>query len=145
MQKIKVLYGGCGISYKDANGIERHTLKTPESGAFECDDAQAAHLVSLGQAEYVSAPKAQQEEQADGTQEDEKVTGHLDAAQLEEMDYNDLKKLAAEMGVKPNGNKKADYIEALVAVEVELGDEIEVDDDEDADNELPELSAADPE
>lgn len=146
MAKIKVTRGGCGIQYTDAHGNARHALKTPENGPFECDDAQAARLVSLGVAEYVGAQwkqdaaeaDAQQEGQDDGSQETEKAAGHLDAEQLAEMDYNELKKLAADMGVKPKGKTKADYIAAIVAVEVELSDE-------DDGDELPELNAADPE
>lgn len=151
MARIKVTRGGCGIQYTDANGNARHALKTPESGPFECDDTQAARLVSLGVAEYVNEigcqkdadPADGQEKQADGAQETEKATGHLDPEQLAEMDYNDLKKLAADMGVKPEGKTKADYIAAIVAAEVEPGDED--DDNEDDGDELPELSAADPE
>lgn len=159
MAMIKVIRGGCGIVYTDAHGNARHALKTPESGPFECDDTQAARLVGLGVADYCNelgwrqvadpAPQTdeqqteQQKEQTDDTQEPEKLVGHLAAEQLEEMGYNELKKLAADMGVKPEGKTKDDYIAALVAVEVELGDE--VDPDEDDGDELPELSAADPE
>lgn len=134
MAKIKITRGGCGIEYTDAYGNARHALKTPENGSFECDDAQAARLVGLGVAEYVGAA----EEQADGSQETEKATGHLDAEQLAEMDYNDLKAFAADLGVVPNGKKKGDYIAAIAAAEVEPGDE-------DDGDELPELNAADPE
>lgn len=147
---IKVICGGCGIKYTDANGNERHALKTPESGPFECEIEQAKRLVDLRVAEYVNelgwqkeadpAPQidGQQEGQADGSQETEKASGHLDAETLETWDYNDLKKLAAEMGVEPEGKKRADYIAAIVAAEVEPGDE-------DDGDEMPELSAADPE
>ena len=152
MAQIRVKYGGCGIKYTDANGTERHALKTPESGAFECDDAQAERLVGLGVAEYVGLQwkevnnSVQPEETGDDakqqeTGEPEKATGHLDAEQLAEMDYNELKKLAADMGVKPAGQKKTDYIAAIAAVEVEPGDEVDLDEDD----ELPDLSAADPE
>ena len=140
MAKIKIICGGCGIQYTDANGSARHALKTPESGPFECDDAQAARLVTLGVAEYVAAKVAEPAPQADGSQEPKKSTGHLDAAQLETMTNEQLKKLAADMGVDLTGcKKKADYIAAIVAAEVEPGDE------DDPDNELPELSAVDPE
>lgn len=160
MAKIKVKYGGCGIKYKDGNGVERHALKTPENGPFECDDAQAARLVGLGVAEYVGPvwptetapapqPEAQQEEPAlepeAPAQEPEKRMGHLSAEDLESWDYNELKKLAADMGVVPNGKKKSDYIAAIVAVEVELGPEVDPDDVDDPDNDLPVLEAADPE
>ena len=157
MAKIKVICGGCGVQYTDANGNARHALKTPESGPFECDDAQAARLVNLGVAavyvdgigwQNVAAPAPQpdtQREEApeeaqktEETQEPETKTGHLDAADLEKWDYNDLKALAADMGVNPVGKKKADYIAAIVAAQVEIDDEEDPDD-------LPELSVADPE
>lgn len=155
MKKIRVKHGGCGIKYTDANGTERHALKTAESGPFECDDAQADRLVRLGVAEYVG-PQCQavdpatehtedpDEETDEATQEHEKVYGHLSAEDLETWDYNDLKKLAADMGVEPKGKKKADYIAAIVAVEVEIGPEEDPEEVEDPD-ELPELGAADPE
>lgn len=122
MKKIRVTRGGCGICYTDANGVKRHALKTPENGAFECGDEQADRLVRLGVAAYVgSAEKPAQ--QAD--------------ANLEGWSYNELKKLAAEMGVEVKGNKKADYIAAIAAEEVEAGAE---------DDELPpDLDVADPE
>lgn len=152
MARIKVIQGGCGISYKDEHGTARHTLKTPEHGAFECDDAQAARLVRLGVAAYVTEQQATTEPSEDPAanskepgqtpgSESEKLTGHLDAAELESWEYNELKKLAADMGVTPKGKKKADLIDAIVAVEVELGDEVDPDNEDD----LPDLNAADPE
>lgn len=152
MAKIRVIQGGCGISYKDEHGTTRHTLKTPEHGAFECDDAQAARLVRLGVAAYVTEQQATTEPSEDPAanskepgqtpgSESEKLTGHLDAAELESWEYNELKKLAADMGVTPKGKKKADLIDAIVAVEVELGDEVDPDNEDD----LPDLNAADPE
>ena len=151
MAMIKVTRGGCGIVYTDAHGNARHALKTPENGPFECDDALAARLVSLGVAEYVNelgwkavsnpTPQIgeQQKEQTDGVQETEDDTAHLDAEQLNTMTIEQLKGLAADMDVDVTGcKKKADYIAAIVAVEVELGDEID-------DDELPNLNVADPE
>lgn len=178
MATIRVKCGGCGIEYQDANGNKRHALKTPESGPFECDDAQAERLVGLGVAEYVGLqwrevedkvadeepaplPETQQEqaeerepaqetgswadspvnwpnrdEPEEASPETGKKTGHLTAEDLEKMSYIELKHLAAEMGVEPDGKKKPDYIAALVAAKVYV--------DED-DDELPELFAADPE
>jgi hypothetical protein len=131
---------GCGITYRDAAGTERHALKTPEDGSFECDDAQAARLVKMGVANYVDNLGWQAVEDPDplpdGSQEPKKKTGTLDKEQLESMDYNKLKKLAAEMGVKPKGSKKADLVEAISAAEVEV---------EDSDDYLPDLSTAEPE
>lgn len=133
MKTIKVIAGGCGIKYTK-NGTTRHALKTPADGAFQCEDAQADRLVRLGVAVYVDAVPVEKTEP-------EKLKGHLDAADLETWDFNELKKLAADMGVKPEGKKKADYIAAIVAVEVEVDPDVV----DDPDNELPDLSVALPE
>lgn len=138
MKKIRVTRGGCGICYTDSNGVKRHALKTPENGDFECSDEQADRLVRLGVAVYVEDVKQQDDTDTkqDGETESTMKT-HLDAEELESWDYNELKKLAAEMGVEPAGKKKADYIAAIVAEEVEVS----VDDDELP----PDLNVADPE
>lgn len=151
MIKIRVTRGGCGISYNDEHGTKRHALKTPEDGPFMCDEAQAERLVRLGVAAYVTgkAPEVPQDPDADtdpGNQEPEKATGHLDAAELESWDYNQLKKLAADMGVTPKGKKKADLIAAITAAEVTPGNDTDPDEgDGSEDDDLPELGAADPE
>ncbi len=147
MKKIRVICGGCGIAYTDAHGVKRHALKMPEDGPFECDDAQADRLVRLHVAVYVTekVPEVQQEPEENEDQEPQepaKTTGHPDAAELESWEYNQLKKLAADMGVTPKGKKKADLIAAITAVEVTPGDEVEPDDEDDN---PPELDAADPE
>lgn len=143
MKKIKVLYGGCGIKYTDDKGNARHALKTAENGPFECDDEQADRLVKLGVAAYVEEKAAQP---VDPSEPSQTLRGHLDAADLEKWDYNDLKALAADMGVKPASQKKADIIAALVAVEVYVDPEDAVEDPDAEDpDELPDLSAADPE
>lgn len=138
MKKIRVTRGGCGICYTDDNGVKRHALKTPENGGFECSDEQADRLVRLGVAVYVEDVEQQDDTDAGRDGETESTTKvHLDAEELESWDYNELKKLAAEMGVEPAGKKKADYIAAIVAEEVEVN----VDDDELP----PDLNVADPE
>lgn len=156
MRLIKVTRGGVGIKYTDAKGNARHALKTAEDKPFECDDAQAERLVGLGVAEYVNdlgwkeennEPQNDGEDDAqndaqngdgDGS-EDGKSDDRLTAEALEKWDYNGIKALAADMGVKPEGKKKSDYIDAiLTAQDVSETDE----DDEDG---LPNLSAADPE
>lgn len=147
MAYIKVVTGGCGIKYTDEHGNARHVLKTAEDKPFECDDEHAARLVRLGVAVYVlnkaDEPAAPEEETfapaEEPAEEVPETSGeHLDPAQLEEMNYNDLKKLAADMGVKPEGQTKADYIAAIATAEVEPGEE-------DPEDELPELTAVDPE
>lgn len=140
MKRIEITRGGCGIKYKDANGNERHALKTAEHGPFECDDAQADRLVSLGVAKYVGAVASANQNEGEGeeAQGSETITGHLDAAQLETMTNEQLKNLAGDLGVDVTGcKKKADFVAAIMAVEVEA--------EADGDDELPELDAADPE
>lgn len=168
---IKIIRGGCGINFTE-NGRVRHALKTPEDGPFECDIEQAKRLVALGVAEFVS-PWTIPEENADQTNTnqddkdtnkitdpgtdgnndepqgdgDEKIVGHLDAEQLEAMTNKQLEELAGELGVDVKGcKKKADFVAAILAVEVETDTDGIVDDlDGDPDNELPDLGAADPE
>ena len=140
MKAIIITCGTCGVKYTDANGCARYTTKTAADGAFEIDDARAERFVSLGVAKYATATEAAQESEAipgipADDEEGEQLTGHLDADQLGAMSYNDLKKLAADMGVKPEGTKKDDYIAAICAAEADVDDA----------DELPDLSAADPE
>ncbi len=143
MKKIKVIQGGCGIKYTDAHGNARHALKTSEDAPFECDDAQAESLVSLGVAKYVGAtaaaePAQQNEDAGEDSQKPENLTGHLDAAQLETMTNEQLKNLAEDLGIDVTGcKKKADFVAAIMAAEVEA--------EGDDSDELPELDAADPE
>lgn len=149
MVRIRVTRGGCGISYEDEHGTKRHALKTPEDGPFMCEAGQAERLVRLGVAAYATTKKPETTE--DGGDQDpgetpDTQTGHLSAEDLEKWDFNDLRKLAADMGVKPEGKKKADYIAAIVAAEVTAGDDEAENDGEGAgDDELPDLGAADPE
>lgn len=137
MKRIRVTRGGCGIYYTDANGVKRHALKTPENGVFECSDEQADRLVRMGVAVY--ARKLAQKENVEPEQDEsleQTVKGHLDAEELKNWDYNDLKKFAADMGIEVKGKKKDDYIAAIAAEEVEIS----------TDDELPpDLDVADPE
>ena len=121
--------------------MKRHALKTSESGVFECGDEQADRLVRLGVAIYAgTAGKTVQQADAEperANDPEQTVKGHLSAEDLEDWDYNELKKLAADMGVEVKGKKKADYIAAITAEEVEASAE---------DDELPpDLDVVDPE
>lgn len=151
MALIRVILGGCGIAYKDAAGNMRHVLKTPQDGPFECEDKHAASLVKMGRAAYVQQPQQEPEQPEPSANSGEssgdsgKLVGHLEPAELELMTVENLKKLAADIGLDISQcKKKADFVAAIAAVEVEVDAEgIEEDpDDEDA---LPDLSAADPE
>lgn len=143
MVKIRVTCGGCGIEYTDEHGKSRYALKTEESGPFKCDREQADRLVRLKVAEYVTdkeLDKAWENDNDPLVEEAQKSkTCHLSAEDLEGWDFNDLRELAADMGVKPKGKKKADYIDAIVAEEVEIRN------GEAEDDELPEPEVADPE
>lgn len=134
MRKIRVTVGTVG--FYDAK--HAHKRKTAADGPFECEDTQAEHFVSAGVAEYIGGViKA---DEAD----DQEVTGHLAKNQLEEMTIQQLQNLAGDLGVDVTGcKKKADYVDAIAAAEVNAGGMV---DDEGTDgDDLPELNAADPE
>ena len=134
MRKIRVTVGTVG--YYDAK--HAHKRMTAADGPFECEDTQAEHFVSAGVAEYVGGVI-----EADEADEQE-VTGHLAKSQLEEMTIQQLQNLAGDLGVDVTGcKKKADYVDAIAAAEVNAGG---MADDEDTDgDDLPDLNAADPE
>lgn len=134
MRKIRVTVGTVG--YYDAK--HAHKRMTAADGPFECEDTQAEHFVSAGVAEYVGG--AIEADEAD----EQEVTGHLAKSQLEEMTIQQLQNLAGDLGVNVTGcKKKADYVDAVAAAEVNAGGMV---DDEDTDgDDLPDLNAADPE
>lgn len=134
MRKIRVTVGTVG--YYDAK--HAHKRMTAADGPFECEDTQAEHFVSAGVAEYVGGVI-----EADEADEQE-VTGRLAKSQLEEMTIQQLQNLAGDLGVDVTGcKKKADYVDAIAAAEVNAGG---MADDEDTDGDaLPDLNAADPE
>ena len=134
MRKIRVTVGTVG--YYDAK--HAHKRMTAADGPFECEDIQAEHFVSAGVAEYVGG--AIEVDEAD----EQEVTGHLAENQLEEMTIQQLQNLAGDLSVDVTGcKKKADYVDAIAAAEVNAGGMV---DDEDTDgDDLPDLNAADPE
>lgn len=134
MRKIRVTVGTVG--FYDAK--HAHKRKTAADGPFECEDTQAEHFVSAGVAEYIGGViKA---DEAD----DQEVTGHLAKNQLEEMTIQQLQNLAGDLGVDVTGcKKKADYVDAIVAAEVNAGGMVDYEGTDGDD--LPDLNAADPE
>lgn len=134
MRKIRVTVGTVG--YYDAK--HAHKRMTAADGPFECEDTQAEHFVSAGVAEYVGG--AIEVDEAD----EQEVTGHLAKSQLEEMTIQQLQNLAGDLGIDVTGcKKKADYVDAIAAAEVNAGGTV---DDEATDgDDLPDLNAADPE
>ena len=118
MRKIRVTQGGCGISYTDANGNARYALKTAESGPFDCDDAQAERLIRLGVAQAVG-------ETAEKT--GAKPMGILSKRQLNTMGIDQLRQMAAGMGIDGSDcKKKQDWVNAIAAQPVQPGDEEEM-------------------
>jgi len=134
MRKIRVTVGTVG--YYDAK--HAHKRMTAADGPFECEDTQAEHFASAGVAEYVGG--AIEVDEAD----EQEVTGHLAKSQLEEMTIQQLQNLAGDLGIDVTGcKKKADYVDAIAAAEVNAGGMV---DDEATDgDDLPDLNAADPE
>lgn len=134
MRKIRVTVGTVG--YYDAK--HAHKRMTAADDPFECEDTQAEHFVSAGVAEYVGG--AIEVDEAD----EQEVTGHLAKSQLEEMTIQQLQNLAGDLGIDVTGcKKKADYVDAIAAAEVNAGGMV---DDEATDgDDLPDLNAADPE
>lgn len=134
MRKIRVTVGTVGYY----NAKHAHKRMTAADGPFECEDTQAEHFVSAGVAEYVGG--AIEVDEAD----EQEVTGHLAKSQLEEMTIQQLQNLAGDLGIDVTGcKKKADYVDAIAAAEVNAGGMV---DDEATDgDDLPDLNAADPE
>lgn len=85
--KIRMLAGGAGIIYKDAEGRCRHELKTVADGVFECDDEQALRLVDLNVAEMVEKPKYQPEKN--------NKKGNSKKVEIEEDDDDEMPDLSA--------------------------------------------------
>lgn len=89
--------------------------KTSSDEPFELEDTKAERLISLGVAVKVSP--------------EEKISGDTDDS-LENLEYNELKKMAKECGVKASGTKK-ELIEAIMqAKESEVAPVQQAEDDE---------------
>ena len=96
-------------------GLVSATQKNPDT--FTEDKAIADDAVASGYFTLI-------EDEAEEEQQEAKY--HLDKAQLDEMKFNDLKKLAADMGIDITGiKKKADLVDAIAAVEVEPGEPVD--------------------
>lgn len=101
-----------GLSY---TGVVTATQRKPD--VFVEDKATADKAVATGYFKLLESKEAT-------AQPAPAQAAHLDTAQLEEMKVDDLKKLAADMGIDTTGFKrKADYVEAIAAAEVTPGPE----------------------
>ena len=158
MKKVKIIVGTYGYRKNDTSPVE---LIDKNSDPIEVPDAEAKRLIGLGIATAVEAkavaptPAAAPESKEAESPEAEvpMVTGHLDAESLKEYSYNDLKKLAKDLGLSAKGSKE-ELIERIAAAQVQApateddgtGEGGTEDDGTDADNEEPPvLSAVDPE
>lgn len=137
MKNVIIIRGGYGYR-PDANGPVN--LVTAKDGAISVADEEAARLVGLGVAEYAKDTKD--------------VEGSLDPGDLGTYAYNDLKKLAKEMGLSASGSKEElikRISEAKLSVSEESEDEGSKDEEskdmesESDDEEPPVLEAAEPE
>ena len=143
MVKIKIINGIYGYRPEGRMIVVPTSPKDPPIGV---DEAEAERLVAAGIAQYVDASFdhhhhtheeavatglsqpdggetiANMGEDGDGesgVSEPDSVTGHLDAEDLKTWKYDDLKKLASDMGIEPGKfRKKEALIEAICAEEV---------------------------
>ena len=118
---IKIVKGVYG--YVDKHGFVRP--KDCNSEPFVTSPEQEARLVKLGVAEYVGEPEkaepVNEPAQAQSPQNDEAVA-HLDPDQLKELTNAELKAMAEDMGIDTAKLKtKAQFIEAITAVDVVPG------------------------
>lgn len=142
MKRIKIKRGGCGITYKDENGVLRHALKTAEHEPFFCDDAQASRLVRLGVAEIVGEAEGETRKRSEGSEEgklqpEERIAVEETAGDSDDRPYysvgsdvKELRKIAKDVGVTLKvGMSKRDMVKALDAY---------------FDEQMPDLTAAPP-
>ena len=109
-------------------GVVTATKKNPD--VFVEDKATADMLVATGYFKLLGEAEGTPGKAADTSAA---TVGHLDEAELAEMKFDELKQLAADMGVDTKGLKsKADYAKAIAAVPVTPGP---AEDDPEADGE----------
>lgn len=119
MKKVKIISGVYG---HHVNG----RVKPVRSGEppIELEDKEADRLVAIGVAEFITeetdnnTEDFDEKEEIDG--EEEVIKTHLDRVQLETMKLDDLKKLASDMGIDVKNLKKAEIIDLVVQIEVEV-------------------------
>lgn len=103
-------------------GVVKATKKNPD--VFVEDKAAADAAVASGYFKLLEIVENMKDESP-------AQVSHLDQSQFEKMKVDDLKKLATDMEIDTTGfKKKADYIEAIVAVEVTPGPENDEEDNE---------------
>ncbi len=119
---IKIINTTYGYRPILPNGKKSHYVipVKPGEAPIDVDKAEADRLIALGVAEAVGtkndkAPEVKAPEAAPEAVE----TGNLDAEQLKDMTFDQLKSLAKEMGADTTGiRSKAGLIEAITALDV---------------------------
>lgn len=119
MKTVRIIYGTYGYH---VNG--RVKPIRPGNEPIEVQDKEAERLVSLSVAEYVNDISDNENFNVDievqDKEADEIITTNLDRAQLETMKLEDLKLLASDMGIDIKGLKKAEIIDLVIQVEVQV-------------------------
>lgn len=100
--------------------------------SFEVDEIIGKSLIERGYVEQAGGVVREEDAGAKGEQVADDVaethTGYLDEAQIASMSYQDLKRLAAQMGLDTKG-KKDDLIARICAEEVKVDDEAVAEDE----------------
>ena len=113
-------------SFGGAVNMSRGQVRDIQDEYVLKDLLKAGYVEALEEADTQASAEndAESEAEADTTPEEpegeETLTGTLDTEELQEMHYNDLKKLAKEMGLSPDG-KKDELVERIAAAKVNAG------------------------
>lgn len=129
---VEAWLGAGSVKWSDTDAAERETAAaTPAPADMQAADALRAMGVAITddtgafvgvgslteQIRNLVTPAENAQDGQAAQEGQEMVTGHLDAAQLENMKKDDLEKLAADMGVKTTKNMTKAEIAALIAAE----------------------------
>lgn len=131
--KIRMLSGIYG--YRNPKG--HLETKDAKSAPFELEEEEAVRLINMGRAVEIHSTET--------VSQPDMMKAHLEPTQLEDMDRNELVKLAKEMGLSASGSKK-ELIARIAEAEVEISETDDTDIDVDADSSgMPDLKPAEPE
>lgn len=127
MPEIRIISGTVGIKYTDEYGNERFAVKNASNGPFEVSKELARRFVDERKvAEYVRKSDGNYND----SEEDENLTSKPNS---------ELREIAEKLGGDTrNCKNKAQLIELIESLRSESGEDYDED-------ELPDLSAADPE
>ena len=142
MTLVKIISGTYGYRPEKSNYVIPVSVG---EGPISVDDDEAKRLVKIGVAAYVDAEVPLEDvatavpgdsdgqtignspdngEGENGDSDPGEITGTLDPEDLKGWKMEDLKKLAADLGIDTTGiKKKDDLIAAIAAVEVSIPDE----------------------